>query len=47
MNENELEQLTIENHEGLRQIEARKNKLVDHISLKGCKNLTELYLAEN
>lgn len=47
LNENEIEELTIEDHPGLKFIEARKNKLVDKISFKGSKNLREIYLAEN
>ena len=47
LNENEIEELVIEDHEGLRVIEARKNKLETKISFRGCSNLKEVYLAEN
>lgn len=47
LNENEIEELIIENHLGLKLIEARKNKIVDKVSFKGSSNLKEIYLAEN
>lgn len=47
LNENEIEELIIENHLGLKLVEARKNKIVDKVSFKGSSNLKEIYLAEN
>ena len=35
LNENELEELIIEDHGGLKMVEARKNKLEEKISFKG------------
>lgn len=48
LTENEITSIQIVDHPALQYLEARKNQLIaPQISLSGCTNLVELYLAEN